>query len=838
MRNAKFHYIIILLLFSYNIGFGQSSNFEHFWNLYCANSSYRHNVNKFVRVGVQQRDREFGACSVKELCEYQYLETQGEDVSYLEECYYGGNATELGTCNYVPFLKPKSPGVKRSLAIAYGKWLDELTPRAYTACIEYTAYSVDPNVDANINIPTQTLNRNKPNTVQVVIGFHADKIDDSQGYLQRLDIAYKYLDTMMVVTLKVGSREFSKTDTIRNFLYGDANKIPVTLNEVDIKNSQIAIVGTVKLQDFPDAENYEQLKNNTHEIIADVDRSCRVSEIKKRPVQFMSQANPTWATEPYAFNTDSSANLQNLGCVVSSLAMLFDFYGLNRLSNNIETGSPKVLFTPVVNNQLTDPMSLNTILKGIQDLRSSDSYVEGYRRDDNNPIYENVAHAGRAAYQLQCHSNTKLTAPCLIDKQSCITKCIEESKSKISYIGNSKYSDGSPKNGHSRFGTTNGYLKSTATEAERNALQAEQEDAFKRIEKEICDGNPVLLRVAKERQFDDKGNEKLAAGHTVLVTESFYDSTGKLSFRLNDPRSKFKESMENIDLKTLKTRDDHPYPHIIGYDIYRPEKDPSMIRVSSSDNMHFVLTDTEGRRAGFDPITKTTYNEIPNAVYSYERIEPNIEPWEIFNEKLSLGAYNLFLSDDVKSGNYQVEAFGISNGKGNLSISKTDVDGFNTDSEKHSFEVFKGFQKIINFKHSDQPIPIATTDLIINYARYDQINVKVHGELKLLNDYKVNCADTIKINIGALTDYNLSLPISAFTKKTYNGQDFYEYATSDYKITLQSSGYFWIDVFNIDLQNIQQDNKGKFAMTINNQVGRTNLNLSCTNNTCYGEQRK
>jgi len=75
------------------------------------------------------------------------------------------------------------------------------------------------------------------------------------------------------------------------------------------------------------------------------------------------------------------------------------------------------------------------------------------------------------------------------------------------------------------------------------------------------------------------------------------------------------------------------------------------IIVHVSSHVEYVITDSRGRRTGFDPVLDRSYSEINNSygVSSIDSEDPNMEPPEPVNE---------FMSNDPVDGTYHLKLFG------------------------------------------------------------------------------------------------------------------------------------------------------------------------------------
>lgn len=592
---------------------------------------------------------------------------------------------------------------------------------------------------------------------------------------------------------------YPKVDVPNDFNFGQAN-IQETQNtpgieyEVEVPDGAVALL--LAPGDCAVSDNFDD-NNDYGALIRVKPRECKVSD--KRAIEFFPQVFPGyWSQNLLGFHAGTDPDpkyIREVGCVLTSYAMIFKSLGIGSLYNKIDDDLMVLPYTSstMLYNTPTDPATLNMLFRGTSSLNSS---VQAFT-SQNNLTAPRAAEAARASYQLQCYNQEYTKGLAIFNKQSVINSCIQKSASAFSV-------QASPR-----------WKRSISAEALTNHK--------KKIEEAICEGKPVALRVEKE----EENRFGKYDGHTVVATESYYTPEGDLTFKIHNPATRFGG---NVDFSTLSDS----YPFLVGYDKFVTDKDPSMITIYGTANMDFVLTDNLGRRIGFDPFSKVEYNEIPGAYYSYEGIDPILEEGELL-DKEPMGSNRLFLSENVLSGDYNIKVYPIENGVGQLSIFKTDVQGFSNDTEEHSLVLVKNQIQEISFKHIIEAVPINTTSMRINYSRYENNQAKIYGELVLPEAFKLSCSDTITFNFGALTDIRETLQLSLFSKKLLNGIIYYQYTNSKYKIVISEDGKLWFDIFDLDFTSINIANKGRITVNFANNIATKNLKLNCSNNVCYGE---
>lgn len=121
----------------------------------------------------------------------------------------------------------------------------------------------------------------------------------------------------------------------------------------------------------------------------------------------------------------------------------------------------------------------------------------------------------------------------------------------------------------------------------------------KAVNKELCEGNPVILKVPSMSEPNNPQKK-----HFVIAKAMSVSVSGEPTFIVNNPGL----IDPNNSIQTLST--------IRGYRLYRQAADPSMLFAHLTGGAEMVITDPQGRRSGYNPLTKETFNEIPGAAYT------------------------------------------------------------------------------------------------------------------------------------------------------------------------------------------------------------------------------
>jgi hypothetical protein len=208
--------------------------------------------------------------------------------------------------------------------------------------------------------------------------------------------------------------------------------------------------------------------------------------------------------------------------------------------------------------------------------------------------------------------------------------------------------------------------------------------------KSILDANgnkvPVTDAMGNRIPVVDKNTGKPAARHFVVVTgrtptsDYFVIDPGDAFLKnkaLNDlDQAVWMRPGEMLDLKL--TLDPKNYIVLVGKDKTGTwqaidRKDPSTAQalgVYSSDPVAFVLTDSLGRRAGFDPVSKTSFEEIPTSAYSMT----------LYRDDLNLSApdpppFTALDMANQMAGQYTLDVIGAGSGNFTVEVLSSDAAG-------------------------------------------------------------------------------------------------------------------------------------------------------------------
>jgi hypothetical protein len=102
--------------------------------------------------------------------------------------------------------------------------------------------------------------------------------------------------------------------------------------------------------------------------------------------------------------------------------------------------------------------------------------------------------------------------------------------------------------------------------------------------------------------------------------------------------------------------------------IFSGNKPRSAFLLSLYSPAEIVITDPEGRRTGFDPMTEVSYEEIPLSSYGLEYLAADEGEPEILERKV------LYINTPL-NGEYTVAIIGTGNGPIGLEVTQVDNDG-------------------------------------------------------------------------------------------------------------------------------------------------------------------
>lgn len=209
-------------------------------------------------------------------------------------------------------------------------------------------------------------------------------------------------------------------------------------------------------------------------------------------------------------------------------------------------------------------------------------------------------------------------------------------------------------------------------------------DPYGTLDNILRNGAPVILPIFAKDVVDAQGNE--VPIHFVVVT----GKTPKGDYYVNDPGDRnsttlntlqsptrswlngrtldIPRSFENLNLKP----DVNNFYVFVRFDISIDRRDPNTrnaLSVSSNAPVEFLLTDPQGHRAGYDPVSKTLFEDIPVSAYTSALFEdeqtftPDGPPFKI------LGVANQM------AGQYTLNVIGTGSGRFTVAVRASDAAG-------------------------------------------------------------------------------------------------------------------------------------------------------------------
>lgn len=164
-----------------------------------------------------------------------------------------------------------------------------------------------------------------------------------------------------------------------------------------------------------------------------------------------------------------------------------------------------------------------------------------------------------------------------------------------------------------------------------------------RLDAHLCAGKPAMLKVIT------------SYGTHFVVAVGKTNINGEPTYKINDPI---------WGQTTLKEHYGGSYQAVYYYD---SSANRSSIEVSAHSPIHLLVIDPFGRKAGYDPISGQSWQEIPGSGYLSETIQ---EP-----DGGSLPMAKLLFIPQPVDGDYLIQAIGYGNGPYTIQVSSTDVAG-------------------------------------------------------------------------------------------------------------------------------------------------------------------
>ena len=530
--------------------------------------------------------------------------------------------------------------------------------------------------------------------------------------------------------------------------------------------------------------------NNSFTQAIDVMVLCKVEDFKKKTVNFQYQTQTPWATELYGIPARSSvpgSTMALFGCSVTDLSMLFDYYGIK----STPIGAPAYLRqTNILNypnglqgNPL-DPGSLNYAMANYRNNFVTNGSV-GFDAN-NNPDWIGAAQVARAGYAAQC-ANSSCTTPV---------------NSIVSYGGLTILPE-----------------------------STSDDDLMKATQNQICSGNPVIVKFGEPLKINPKTGLAFEPQHFMLVTGFVYDQlNGKRTFRINNPGT-------SAGSEQFYSRIGNNYPIIKEIELYNSAADPSMMRITAPVNVHFVVTDPQGRRTGYDPTTGTNFTEIPGAGYTEQAIDtPNESGFS--PQRLSDERYFTSVSS-VLDGAYQIQVFGVTSGSFYIDSASYDSSGIQNDSVYKTGTVQAGGKSTITLQHSSAAVAVTNASLTLKHygiwhaPKQTYANSEAFIEAQL-TPYTppLTFSSQLQLSVGGVNGYNVSLPASKFKQVKLFGQTYFYYIDKNVDVIVNKSGAVSAYLHRIDLSNIDQTQFDYLSVSIDAASGSTSASLQCNGNLC------
>ncbi len=507
---------------------------------------------------------------------------------------------------------------------------------------------------------------------------------------------------------------------------------------------------------------------------------CKVEDAG-RIVPFNAQTEAGWKNDPFGITANSRrpGTMGDYGCSVTAFTMLLKSYGIY----TAPLGSPAL---PYLGIKLPDGLNGEALTPGILNKTfsnyTSNSVVRGSIALNaiNNPIWPGMAEVARAGYKAQCSKNS-LCNP-------------NDAYKAISY-----------KTMTSSFDDTEG-------SADR-----------KFINREICNGNPVILRFSK---VGDGEHFMLAKGTTVA-------ENGEVTYLVHNPG-------RTSGTNRLRSELVAQYPNILGYILYRPSADPSMLVITASKNVHLVITDPLGRRLGFDPNTSTSIHEIPGAFYGTQSINNTGEESQE-NSVLVAERYIAISQDtDIPSGNYSIQVYGLESGEYHIDYRGFDSTGTTNNSSLKTGSIQAGQLVTININHAATLAPTPTANLFVNeysikkspWKTYSHANIILRGQLIPYSKSVILLKDQITVSIGGITGVNTTFYASDFKTVKKRNETLYLYNKHHAELSISSNGEFEIKIKDADLTDLDKNQIQYISIKVDNLFADKRINTDCRKNAC------
>lgn len=491
-------------------------------------------------------------------------------------------------------------------------------------------------------------------------------------------------------------------------------------------------------------------------------------------VPFFSQVDPGWAADPFGIPTLSA----NPGT-------MFD-YGCGVSAASMVFRHYGINRTPIGSPLNPNASSLPGLGGQVLTPKTLNAAMANYGtmfiskgsvalNANNDPIWAGVAEVGRASYMTECRQSG---AQC-------------DSASAVSFKDPSK-------------------------------LTLAGEDLRRAIESEVCNGNPVIVKFRKSG----------GGQHFMLAIGTSLADSGSGTFRLHNPGS---DSGAGVPYNAALAK---KYPEPIGMVLFRPSRDPSMIFMTAPTNVHFIVSDTKGRRTGYDPVQDIRYNEIPNSSYGNQSIdnpeEPGVESKTLVRERYFAA------SGDVASGEYSVQVFSVNSGTYYLDIRSFDTDGFTNNAIIHEGTLQVGQTGEFKFDHSDLPrlnsTPVSFMSkgyLVSQLLGVSRSSIALTGKLQMPAGTKLNFSSNFEFRIGGSGGFTLSVPANKFKMVNFRNVKTYTYSNQGNVVSLSDDGTVSLAIAKANLSSVGRSKVDLIGITVDNLNVEQKLNAKCLGPICW-----
>ncbi len=344
--------------------------------------------------------------------------------------------------------------------------------------------------------------------------------------------------------------------------------------------------------------------------------------------------------------------------------------------------------------------------------------------------------------------------------------------------------------------------------------------------RQICNGHAIILSVKiPERIVKGKGRKEHS--HFVLATGTTVDKNGDLTYKINDAGRSTRELGENKPLHLAYPKTINP---ITGMRPYLNLADPSMLAVHASENIHYVLTDPNGKKVGYNAVTDEKINQLPGSHYYHEFTANEDED----SDAPDLPGENILQhSVEVVDGVYKLDVFGTQTGPYNLNVYSYDEDGYINHLVPYRGWIMEGQAVQLVFDHTKAPLEKAhlkVSNAIFLDVKKPNGSIIVAGKISHSNEGQgVLINNSLTVSVGA---YSKTIPMREFKKVNNKEKTFYYYDPNKKEglsLQLNSDGEFRVHI--ADTNFIKSD-KISIELQVDNLYGARIIELKCQGAVC------